>query len=136
MNRKIKFRAWNPQTEQMFEVSGMDFALMSVISPEQNWSEFKNGEFRKREQRNCILMQFIGLKDKNGKEIYEGDIVIQGNIEPLNKAVKYSHQKSGFYLTNKKWVADFNVTYGDGENYIDSTIEIIGNIYENSELLK
>ncbi len=72
-----------------------------------------------------VLMQYTGLKDKNGKEIYEGDIVKDGWLKnnPL-EVVEWSG--TGF-----EPFADHSIT----EDYDPNTIEVIGNVYENPDLL-
>ena len=66
-------------------------------------------------------MQFTGLHDKNGKEIYEGDVVIFGGSK-IPKVMEFV--RGGFWLDG---------IYGGAEAY---RMEVIGNIYENPELLK
>lgn len=72
------------------------------------------------------LGQYTGLKDKNGKEIYEGDIIKSGT--KLHKVI-YDESRCGFNLD------DYS---DDGETVqtIHNKLEIVGNIYENPELLK
>jgi len=110
--RKIKFRAWDKNHKIMKD---MEF-------PNKGWNE--------KYVKGClIVMQFTGLKDKNKKEIYEGDI-IKDEIEDWECEVIFD--KFGFKLRRLKTekVFDFSKWSLEKEEY-----EIIGNIYENPELL-
>lgn len=76
---------------------------------------------------NGQIMQYTGLKDKSGKEIYEGDIVKEQYHGSLYvQEVKWSEPNSGFWIGG---AAHLN-------KGVAQDLEIIGNIYENSELLK
>lgn len=148
MTREIKFRAWDKDSGVMYysdkdEDNGEGFILWNIDSggiyftENQMWHEIEGGEdsgekwdYRKPNQD---LMQFTGLKDKNGKEIYEGDIV---------KFIDTEFGGEAFLATNAEGI----VSYKDGCFGIDikdyhlllplRKIEVIGNIYENPELLK
>lgn len=72
MNREIKFRVWDVGNKEMLEVQELDFESTFyggriAIRPDQ-YNDYFDTE-------DMILMQYTGLKDKNGKEIYEGDII-------------------------------------------------------------
>ena len=98
-----------------------------------------------------ILMQSTGLKDKNGIEIYEGDVVRHSPILTDISIIKYgefgvpnfeteSYQETalGWYFENAsdlKDIAPFNMTVPVNNEYIKG-IEVIGNVYENPELLE
>lgn len=132
MNKQIKFRAWDNKSQQML-FQNQQYGLEPQYKIQDDcWTRFWEALYRCQEQ--FILMQFTGLLDKNGKEIYEGDIVL------LN------HWKSSDLFNYK---LPFIVEYYEGEinfkqkeynNFKGSLvgkidIKIIGNIYENPELL-
>ena len=84
-----------------------------------------------------VLMQSTGLKDKNGKEIFEGDIITNG----ISVVDVKNHQTLGFYtvVNGEERFFGSNTSIKDFENDVEefsSTTKIIGNIYENPELLE
>ena len=85
-----------------------------------------------------VLMQSTGLKDKNGKEIFEGDIITDG----YTLGVLRNHQTLGFYMVDEKgkenFLSDTVDTEGfeEAKEFMKNSIKIIGNIYENPELLE
>ena len=116
-NRIIKFRAWNKD----FKTMGRPFTLQDAIG-----SREVNGV------NTCGIdyMQFTGLIDKNGKEIYEGDILqyIDGDNSPELYQVIFSN---GNFILASLEDAEYDEYIGDFDPK-----EVIGNIYENPELLK
>ena len=87
--------------------------------------------------KDVILMQSTGLYDKNGKEIFEGDIITNGTAIVDVK----SHQTLGFYtvVNGEERFFGSNTSIKDFENDVEefsSVTEIIGNVYENPELLE
>ena len=112
--REIKFRAWDKTHIGV----GVLAPRMWYVSKEEDDFDF-NKELRKPD---VVLMQYTGLKDKKGVEIYEGDILeskVYGTAD-----VKYID--SGFWLIDKK----------DGQHYFPHERKVIGNIYENPDLLE
>lgn len=119
-----KFRAWDKETKTM---NGM-----AEIYRNRN----QEIELRPRDEK-IILMQSTGLKDKNGKEIFEGDI-IRYNIDVVD--IK-RHPTLGFYtvLDGREGFFGDGMSIDDfeeGAKEFSKTAEIIGNIYENPELLE
>lgn len=84
----------------------------------------------------CVLMQSTGLFDKNGKEIYEGDIVkYKVDCNTFTEEVAYDKNYAGFGVMD----ADADIIFTFGELFADidiSSLEVIGNIYKNPELLE
>lgn len=129
--REIKFRAWDRDNKEMFFVAKMTFRTDNDVFRIWGDKHFKEDIFHIVNPADCELMQYTGLKDKNGKEIYEGDIVkkVTGvyeiSITPLGTQIG-------------KYLVSYGVTGQDefDENYTLENFRIIGNIYENPELLK
>lgn len=121
--REIKFRAWDGQ--KMFNVDVL------AISP-CGWScpDYGKKGVSLAYQPSVKAMQYTGLKDKNGKEIYEGDLVtINQEDEEDIFEIEWDECTSRFIMScDSHYTCDF-------DNYNGSDCEIIGNIYENPELL-
>lgn len=132
MNRKIKFRAWDKENKMMLEVYG--FNRHEVFHEEVDWSNARNQEVPLRTQSSLMdveLMEWTGLKDKNGKEIYEGDILKEIN-DPMVVKVEWNDGAYWFcYNERNRWTRDWIRTQIDDK----WEWEVIGNIYENTELL-
>lgn len=117
MKREIKFRAWEKSEKRMISGQPLNRVIANYYSLENNeWADLE-------------IMQFTGLLDKNGKEIYEGDIVTL--YDPYTKSQ---------HITEVIW-DDVNCrfamkyTFVDFDFSITDEIEVIGNIYENPELI-
>ena len=132
--REIKFRAWDKVNKEMvdrrmFAISNDGKILRQTFSDQflypgptpEGFCEFK------RDQGKIIIMQYTGLKDKKGKEIYEGDIILATIIENLLPSGENSE-----YVDKR--VVEWNKEQG-GFAFAEDEYEIIGNIYENKDLL-
>lgn len=133
--REIKFRAWIKAKKEMQTIDFLDFRYKKIgLNNEEYLKEFSN----------CELMQYTGLKDKKGKEIYEGDIVadiLDGEILMVGD-IQFDCGTFGVewvdFKKNKSmvgaWGQKHNLRRLDDD--IVDRIEVIGNIYENEELLR
>ena len=139
-----KFRMWSVKdkkflplvapygepTALLFDIEGRTWCWSS-----QHWG--MDNELME-DQHNYILQQSTGLKDKNGKEIYEGDFLTQTcDNKPCDYLVEWGNASEycGFVLRARmKRDGTFRVTVFNFANYLAECFEVIGNMFENPEL--
>lgn len=132
--REIKFRAWLKEDKKMENVKTMDFTDKTIRCLKKN--EFINAYLLRRVSFDDVeLMQYTGLRDKNGKEIYEGDII----------KYKFPYDKRIKHISPVKFL-ETEASFGIKDRYgneiplytisANNYFEVIGNIYENKNLLE
>ena len=127
-----KYRVWDKELQTMLDVYLIDFKKGVLVG--EHW---KFGETNFMSFDEIELMQSTGLFDKNNKEIFEGDIIANGPDVMCMKR----HNTLGFYVEKKgkvEFIADCAVLeeFEEDAKEIADSLEIIGNIYENPELLE
>lgn len=125
-----KFRAWDRLTGKMFPVGIIDCSIQAV------YIEEPNGLDGCRNFDEIELMQSTGLKDENGKEVFEGDII--KDSEDFIAQVVYDKEYAGFGLNYQPFdlTEGLSVTFEELKNEYQNTFEIIGNIYEKSRIAR
>lgn len=119
-----RYRAWDKEFKEMVQVDALVFEEQIIKAT------YKNGNVVKEELKNYVLMQSTGLTDKNGKEIFEGDVVkMAKNVysEPTCYEV-VRHRGGAYRLDSKQYGCELWLRHTD--------CEIAGNIYKNPELLE
>lgn len=123
MNRPLKFRAWDGK--RMLENPRFEFFNHGKDGPPVVMAD---------ENENVEVMQFTGLTDKNGKEIYEGDMVVLKNFP---EEIDADHMQGTLVV----WFNPEAVRF-EGKHHVPldwsgtESMEVIGNIYENAEIIE
>lgn len=131
---RFRFRAWDPNYPEMFEVKDINFNS-SVSNP---FTVFGNNGEGLDAKDGVILMQSTGLTDKNGKEIYERDIIqwpntVRGMPAPSEDSTSLPPKVVTWDIQGSchGWACS-HIGFHD----VDTQCEVIGNIYESPSLLK
>ena len=128
--RGIKFRAWHKPTQLMDDVALIDFYNEKIgilyADPVMQCESMQKFNFNEVE-----IMQYTGLEDKNGQEIYEGDILLGHCVYPEHSIFECKLTGEVYYTSRGTWDCYSYILGGFNEQ-----VEVIGNIYENPELLE
>lgn len=132
MQRTLKFRAWDTKAKE-WVTDRITVGLKNEKSCPETEKDQAASLCVFSGQNNCIIMQFTGLRDKNGKEIYEGDVVSE-----LRKSRSFPEGRLSKRII--EWSNDMTLDDSFGEtaigfNLFYGELEVIGNIHENPDLL-
>ena len=127
--REIKFRVWDIKKEKLLNDGQWDIIALTLDGYliKVSTAEYSSSAYD-YDDENKVIMQFTGLKDKKGKEIYEGDIV--NGCSFLG-----SHAYGIVEYHNDQFLVVPIGRFIEGTSDITTWCEVIGNIYENTELL-
>lgn len=122
-----RYRAWDKEFKEMVQVDALVFDGQIIKAT------YKNGNVVKEDLKNYVLMQSTGLRDKNGKEIFEGDVLKVTNLSSWLEVVSFNEDKAMFVSKETKRKVEETPLY-DLFNTDIFEVEIIGNIHTNPKL--
>lgn len=116
MGREIKFRCWDKNKKAMFYPAGLSLEVISFCDNPFNCSNIP------AQAQGLVFLQSTSLFDKNGVEVFEGDIIAPFDSQPVNSVVEWYEAKARFHLR----------PFGRS---LDRPLEVIGNIFQHPDLL-
>ena len=134
MSREIKFRVWHKPEKKMHSYLKAKFGKGTNITLEGKFKDVEHVTTKTVPNDDLEVMQYAGLKDKNGTEIYEGDILGGSMTTAFGPSVvEWAGEFPGFH---RRWPLDKNESSYFSAHYIaEEGIEVLGNIYEHPELV-
>jgi len=139
--REIEFRAWDDEEKRMFERVGVEPLRVILFDHSGDSKMMPPVEigYIGIDCDDLFLEQFTGLRDKNGRKIYEGDVVlfsrtIDGEMLKTKSEVKIEQDGSASFAHTPQPTSGLVVWLSLGQHLYQ--VEIVGNIHENPELLK
>lgn len=152
MSRVLKFRAWNKEESRLIDLNGFEIAFKGMQKEGEVTAAIEQGNIYMYDTADVEIMQFTGLTDKNGVEIYEGDIykttVLAGHPTDrwggeywVSVTAKVGFANGRFVgvvvgHTKSSYEPEYKKGHFDGRIAEIKCIEVIGNIHQNPELLK
>lgn len=144
MNREIKFRVWNG-LEMVYDVISGRFGTF-YVNPDNNGIDKNDSAslspYNTKYHDNVPVMQFVGIKDKNGNDIYEGDI-LKYHYNRILKKEDYGYEEDLSFEDIGEIVFEDGCFIVKNEHFVstldsneDIEFTVIGNIYQNHELLE
>ncbi len=128
--RERKFRIWDKKYKYMLFLDDLDYFINNNGLYNRLVQDFKNDEYVNVSE-DYDVMDYTGLKDADGKEIYEGDIVPDIRLHGKACVVEFDQKYAGYYLKCSVPADDCGISC-----YRQRDLKIIGNIHQNPELLE